>query len=97
MSGEQAFLKLPPLGKCQKVNSYNKEDDIYKMFIKLSRLHCKLKDPLKELLYQCVCEEEEECMLIYSYRVGVSKLCLASEEEMLVAKGTGITALNGDK
>nr|XP_025035117.1 uncharacterized protein C6orf201 homolog isoform X2 [Pelodiscus sinensis] len=58
MSGEQAFLKLPPVGKGQKVNSYNKEEDIYKMFLKLSRLHCKLQDPMKELLYQCACEEE---------------------------------------
>ncbi|XP_044860015.1 uncharacterized protein C6orf201 homolog [Mauremys mutica] len=67
MSGERAFLKLPPLGKCQKVNSYNKEEDIYKLFIKLSRLHCKLQDPLKELLYQCASEEEGECFHSFSF------------------------------
>lgn len=63
VSGEQDFLKLPPLAENQTVSSHE-EEDVCGIFVKLSKLHYKLKDPLKELFYQCACEDEGECTCI---------------------------------
>lgn len=47
-------LNLPPL-TYQKLNSVS--DDINKTFFKLSALHSKLPDTMKDILLQCACED----------------------------------------
>ncbi|XP_066480557.1 testis expressed protein 56-like [Tiliqua scincoides] len=56
-------LNLPPL-TCQKLNSCDKTDDINETFLKLSALHSKLPDSLKELLLQCACADSRKDYIV---------------------------------
>ncbi|XP_020645503.3 testis expressed protein 56-like [Pogona vitticeps] len=57
----RSSLNLPSLVVYQKLNSWDKQDDINYMFLKLSALSSHLQDPLKELLLQCASEDQEKC------------------------------------
>ncbi|KAH0617951.1 hypothetical protein JD844_016751 [Phrynosoma platyrhinos] len=60
VSRTRSSLNLPPLVMYQKLATYDKKDDINRVFLKLSALYSNLKDPLKEVLLQCECEDQEK-------------------------------------
>ncbi|KAF7246067.1 hypothetical protein EYD10_07869 [Varanus komodoensis] len=57
----RSSLNLPPLVIYQELKGCDKQDEINQVFLKLSALHVNLKDPLKEILLQCSCEDQEKC------------------------------------
>ncbi|KAM6454733.1 testis expressed protein 56-like [Liasis olivaceus] len=57
----RSSLNLPSLVISQKLNHCQKLDDINEVFLKLSTLYSNLHDPLRELLLQCACEDQQKC------------------------------------
>ncbi|XP_077209218.1 testis expressed protein 56-like [Paroedura picta] len=54
----RSSLNLPPLVTYQKLKRSDNDADINRVFLKISALHCKLHDPLKERLLWCACGDE---------------------------------------
>ncbi|XP_063154913.1 testis expressed protein 56-like [Candoia aspera] len=56
----RSSLNLPSLVISQKLNHCDKLDDINEVFLKLSMLYSNLHDPMRELLLQCACEDQQK-------------------------------------
>ncbi|XP_034284975.1 testis expressed protein 56-like isoform X1 [Pantherophis guttatus] len=57
----KSSLNLPSLVKSQKLKRCDKMDEINEVFLKLSMLYNNLPDPLRDILLQCACEDQQKC------------------------------------
>lgn len=60
----KSSLNLPSLVKSQKLKRCEKMDEINEVFLKLSMLYNNLPDPLRDILLQSACEDQQKCKLL---------------------------------
>ncbi|KAJ6651295.1 hypothetical protein lerEdw1_021107 [Lerista edwardsae] len=66
----RSSLNLPALAYQTKLNSCDKAGDINEAFVKLSELHSKLPDFLKEILLRCACEDHRKEYVMSCFDTG---------------------------